>query len=187
MAWRLYMIVESGFCRREFRRFVFSAKASPKCPGPASYHDASVVVERLYLDRDFSMIPDFDTMKDPRWPSHCACGYMFQLDDEWQENRFKLWSGAPDGKEYALRDKLLPPGACRVEDDGLIFVRLPDGEDFCPTFPGMREQWTVSGTPPNLTFAPSINAVGTYHGFVSAGALSDCVEGKKFPQFPATA
>lgn len=179
------MIEPTVFCRREFRRFVFSSK-DKFCP--LGCHDASVVIDdRLFLNADDSTIPDEDVMKDPRWPSHCPCGYMFQLGDEWQDNHFRLWSGAPDGKEYALRDKLLPPGACRVDEDGLIFVRLPDGEDFCPNLTWSKERWTVSGVPPHLTVSPSINAVGTYHGYISAGVLSDDVEKRVFPQFPPTA
>ena len=33
--------------------------------------------------------------------------------------------------------------------------------------------WTVTGTPPAITVAPSINIVATYHGFVQNGIVGD--------------
>jgi len=27
----------------------------------------------------------------PRWPAACACGYVFQDGDEWQDNRSRLY------------------------------------------------------------------------------------------------
>lgn len=33
--------------------------------------------------------------------------------------------------------------------------------------------WTVTGTPPNITVAPSINMVGRYHGFLQNGVLTE--------------
>lgn len=40
--------------------------------------------------------------------------------------------------------------------------------------------WTVSGEPPFITMSPSINIVGSYHGFLQNGILSDDCEGRKF-------
>lgn len=186
MAWKLYPIEPTAFIRRVFRRFVFSGPERV-CPVGYGYHDASVIVEeRSWCDAgtEGSTIPE-DEKADPRWPSHCACGYMFQLDDQWQDNRVRLWSGAPDGREYVLSDKHMPPGAYR-KDDNLLYIRMPDGEDFCPNFPG-REQWSMSGELPLITISPSIHAVGTYHGHIIAGVLGDDGDGRKFTQFPPTA
>lgn len=68
-----------------------------------------------------------------------------------------------------------------------LVVRMPDGTDFCvdsPTFAnGKRGSggWAVSGTPPKITLAPSINLVGFYHGYIIDGVITDDVEGRKFP------
>jgi hypothetical protein len=43
--------------------------------------------------------------------------------------------------------------------------------------------WTVTGEPPLLTVQPSINIPGSYHGYVTAGVISDDVEGRKFEPF----
>lgn len=40
--------------------------------------------------------------------------------------------------------------------------------------------WSVSGVAPNITMAPSINIVGSYHGFLQNGVISDDCEGRKF-------
>lgn len=40
--------------------------------------------------------------------------------------------------------------------------------------------WTVTGTPPNITVTPSINMVGTYHGWLTNGVLSDDLEGRTY-------
>lgn len=77
MAWKLYPVEETHFVRRVFRRFVFSSATERPCPVGYGYHDASVVIEpRSWCgeDENGSMIPE-DDKTDPRWPSHCACGY----------------------------------------------------------------------------------------------------------------
>jgi hypothetical protein len=66
-----------------------------------------------------------------------------------------------------------------------LIVRLPDGTDFCVDGPcynkGKRYGgWAVSGNPPNITLAPSINIVGYYHGWIQNGVISDDCEGRKF-------
>lgn len=38
---------------------------------------------------------------------------------------------------------------------------------------GYYDGWQVSGTPPLITVAPSINAVGRYHGFLQNGIFTD--------------
>jgi hypothetical protein len=49
--------------------------------------------------------------------------------------------------------------------------------------------WTITGDLPNIAITPSINCVGSYHGFVSLidgkGVITDDCEGRKFPLAPA--
>ena len=186
MAWKLYLLQPLPFCRRTLRRFVFSSIA--KCP-LRGYHEASMLVaprdpfdenESLYGTSTIGLLGDL------RWPEKCACGYAFQPTDELQDNRKRLFSGAPDGREYVIDDRDLPPGACRMGDKDW-YVRMPDGEDFSPTLNYGGERWSMVGTPPAISVSPSINCVGSYHGVIRDGVLSDDSEGRKFPQFPATA
>jgi hypothetical protein len=41
--------------------------------------------------------------------------------------------------------------------------------------------WSVTGDLPAITVTPSINFVGAYHGWVTAGVLTDDCDGRKFP------
>lgn len=45
--------------------------------------------------------------------------------------------------------------------------------------------WQVTGTLPNVTITPSINAIGSYHGWVRAGVLTDDCERHGAAQPPA--
>lgn len=51
---------------------------------------------------------------------------------------------------------------------------------FCPDskYTGKENGWTVTGEVPNITVSPSINAVGSYHGWLQNGILSDDLEGR---------
>lgn len=79
-----------------------------------------------------------------------------------------------------------------------IVVRLPPGFGFSPDekYRGLewgdnpeREGWTVEGSIEDgtITVSPSINIVGTYHGSLARGVLSEDVEGRTYPGVPRTA
>lgn len=71
-----------------------------------------------------------------------------------------------------------------------IVVRLPGPVDFCLDSLAWKivdgrsryygDGWNVAGVPPMLTISPSINIVGTYHGFLKDGIILDDVEGRRF-------
>lgn len=42
--------------------------------------------------------------------------------------------------------------------------------------------WTVTGEAPNITVSPSINCVGSYHGYLQNGVITDDCEGRKFDE-----
>lgn len=46
---------------------------------------------------------------------------------------------------------------------------------------GYYDGWTVSGNPPLITINPSVNRVGSYHGWVRNGTVSADVDGRTFP------
>lgn len=60
-----------------------------------------------------------------------------------------------------------------------IWVILPTGRWFCIDMRYYEHEkggwwgdgWSVSGTPPDLTLSPSINAVGNWHGWLQNGEL----------------
>jgi hypothetical protein len=69
-----------------------------------------------------------------------------------------------------------------------MFVKLPDGTEFCIDFcssreigTGRGEGWGCRGEPPAITLSPSINIIGSYHGWIQAGVISDDCEGRQFP------
>ena len=72
----------------------------------------------------------------------------------------------------------------RGERDGkpVWGVRLPDGYVFFSDMESTSSGnlWQVSGEPPNVTVRPSINIVGSYHGWITDGVISDDVEGRTF-------
>lgn len=65
-----------------------------------------------------------------------------------------------------------------------LMVRLPGGIDFCidsrADSPGGETGWHVTGEEPELTLSPSINVMGTYHGYIRGGFITDDCEGRTF-------
>lgn len=70
----------------------------------------------------------------------------------------------------------------------VLWVALPyrDGHyPFCVHSPSTREGpdgagWDVTGEAPNITVNPSINIIGSYHGWIRNGVITDDCEGRKF-------
>lgn len=61
-----------------------------------------------------------------------------------------------------------------------IMVMLPNRDFFCVDSPCYSQEkgsyggWSVTGEAPNITVSPSINMVGRWHGFLTAGILMGC-------------
>lgn len=70
-----------------------------------------------------------------------------------------------------------------------LVVITPDGRWWCldqreydHTRGGWHgEGWAMSGEPPLITMSPSINMVGSYHGWLQNGVLTADCEGRHFP------
>lgn len=120
---------------------------------------------------------------DPRWPTHCVCGYEFTPEDEWQVNQEpvyesadgrKAWTSPAYGREPtpgAMFDTKWRPSD-RKEDGLSISVVCPDGAVWL--IDGQASgggYWTRQGTPPKLTVTPSILTPG-YHGYLTDGILT---------------
>lgn len=141
---------------------------------------------------------------DPRWPTHCTCGYAFVDDDGRSVDTHRLYSGSPDGKLYTLRDA--PAGAMwdawwmrrggyrRTGPDGLfLIVRTPGGDwsvddraSNC-TMPDddVHRCWVRHGDPRTGIVHVDKNGntcgagagsilCGSYHGFLHNGELAAC-------------
>ncbi len=62
-----------------------------------------------------------------------------------------------------------------------LFITLPCGSAFpADGHHETADPWTVTGEPPTLTIAPSINVHGGWHGFIKNGVISDDMGGKTF-------
>ena len=171
-----------AFARHELRRYHPSGDAADTCPLPHGYHDARVVIDEraarplpatLYeeLDRDFPL-------DDPRWPTACACGYVFVADDARQSNHHRLYARSDGGTDTTIEGA--PAGAMwdakwwpRKGPDGLCLVVKTPGGDWIIDGPSKNGGgWTRRGTPPKITVDPSILA-GWYHGWLRDGVLVD--------------
>lgn len=68
-----------------------------------------------------------------------------------------------------------------------IVIVLPDKSRWCPDMRARSEHgqhgdgWEVKGPEGKWTIMPSIHVVGSYHGWVRDGMLTDDIEGHVFP------
>ena len=107
--------------------------------------------------------------------------YRLRPGDMWEVNRVR-WETDRAGLR---RDWLiLSPEYWRDHGDRRppLQVVLPGQNwfDIDSRAGGTDHGWTVTGEPPNLTVSPSINSIGSYHGWLRGGVLSDDVEGRRF-------
>lgn len=68
-----------------------------------------------------------------------------------------------------------------------LFIIMPGLVPFCVDGQtwnhGVHEGgWTVTGEPEALTVTPSINLIGVYHGFLTAGVISDDCETRVYDE-----
>lgn len=175
------------------RRFVFSKDCQTPCTGSKSYHDHTEVIERSvpYPDPDSNgtYIENFDH-DDPRWPTHCSCGYEFQPEAERQAHIRRLFKRSDTGELTSI--EACPPGGMwyadwypdnwRGPDGHTLVVRTPAGDWVVDrgsdTKVGNKGAgWKRTGTAPNITAHPSIGMYGpdgkrwAYHGFLTNGKL----------------
>lgn len=176
--------------RQALRRF--TSRERDICPEPHGYHTAQVPIGHVTMKDALSQPPSLvtDEMKlDPRWPTHCACGYVFQEEDTWQIFQNQIYA-EDNGKEHILREA--PPGA--MWDATWLPYKGPDGKSLAVQTPAGTWQvdgpsynrgkkgpgWTRTGTAPNITVKPSIGMTGNridrwaFHAFLTNGKLVRC-------------
>lgn len=183
------------------RRYRSSREESNPCPLPRRrYHDALVYIGREKTTRNDEHYTNLHHAEefagDVRWPTHCACGYEFLEDDEWQVTCNAMYT---DGHRMWNRVYDLPAGALfnafwrhghfgeRPGPDGIIWnLMLPpngSGTLWCIDGPSTGENpgyWTRTGAAPNFTITPSI-LTGQYHGHVTDGVLTDSLPDRPLP------
>lgn len=201
---RCFFLEPTGQTQVYLRRYHSRASDDAPCPLPAKYHNAMnpFIIEpeerdkQGYICNGLKPVPVHD---DPRWPTHCACGYAFTESDEWQRFTDSIYRRTDTCETMTLRDA--PAGAMWEawwvdqfivpQGEHSLIVRTPGGDweidsqaSNC-TMPedGRQEKhhcWIRHGTPPDITVdkngitcgagAGSIQC-GDYHGFLREGYL----------------
>lgn len=157
------------------------------------YHNKWLAVERGHVHSYPTVYGDVWPHNDPRWPTGCDCGYLFQPTDHWQFCPVDLYRRPDTGQ--LLTQHSAPPGAMldaawradftgyRVGADGILLdVKLPDGTWWCVDGPTTDEHgvkgggWQRTGVIPHVSATPSI-VIGnrsrpSYHGFLTNGVLN---------------
>lgn len=158
------------------------------------YHNQSAIAERGHQHSYPTVHGDVWPHNDPRWPTACVCGYVFQPADKWQFNPDQLYRRLDTGERVTMA--AAPAGAMvdtywqarhslyRKHADGIMLsVKLPDSTWWCVDGPayvnGVAQPggWTRSGAAPLVSATPSIRIGGdgcpmTYHGFLTNGVLN---------------
>ncbi|HEY3499633.1 MAG TPA: hypothetical protein VGK73_33310 [Polyangiaceae bacterium] len=186
---RCFMIEPTDQAEQSLRRYA----SGSKCPGPWGYHNASAAIGVVpYPPSEYSgdgkLGHDFEG--DPRWPTHCVCGYEFVAGDERQDNRERLYRRPDTGESYTLNKA--PAGAMWWADWYASFGFVgADGRTLCVMLPPARsagDHWCVDGRANNSTEIPGWKRTGSapdfsatpsirtphYHGFLVNGWLEPC-------------
>lgn len=203
MTWQCFLVEPSDRERRSLRRYAGYGDGDRTCAvSEMGYHNAESPIEDGPCERDGRgyISQDNDWPRDdPRWPTHCACGYAFAADDEWQLFRDPIYV-APDGSEHVIHGKVAPglmvdafwlhaasQYAGRSPDGRVLMLYLPDGYSWIIDGPSSNgDGWQRTGPPPLITARPSILSPG-YHGWLTDGVLSDDLDGRSYPAIEARA
>lgn len=209
-----FMLTFADECEWGLRRYTSKNESgSPPCPRDGGrwgkVHAATSILGRhpaamittggglvvIGVDSRVSRIP-WPSDDDPRWPTHCECGFAFRDSDprqRWTEMLYRrddtgeltTLSAAPDG---AMWDA--PWNPWKGPDGRSMVVKCPGGSTWMidgrannctlPNDPTHR-CWIRHGEPPRITVdkdgptcsagAGSIQA-GSYHGFLRDGVFT---------------
>lgn len=155
-----FLVEPIGQTARSLRRFVAS-DASKCSAGP--YHNAQVPLDRVPADpmgevaHRAVMAHEVVPQGDPRWPTQCACGYVFSHFDEWQIFPETLFRRVDTGEVMTIAQA--PAGAMWFADwmnEGRVWggdqdrwMRGPDGRCLVVKTPG--GEWLVDSRASNCT------------------------------------
>lgn len=180
--WDCIFVEQIPFGNRTLRRSY--GFAENVCPTHKYGHNATVDIEPGpgelqdgMMDGVWACVKD-----DPRWPTHCDCGFEFTVSNSYKYLDFSAhWRNVATG-EIITGD--LPVGALYYSD--WLSWRGEDGHSLTcvtpvahwnidhPSTPQNRP-WKRTGTPPIVTATPSIlfPSLG-FHGWLTNGVLREC-------------
>lgn len=135
---RCFLLERTALVHRSLRRYRYSDLAKCERSG-YSYHNAEAAIDTVEDVGDAGVSGDLWPHTDQRWPTTCACGYVFQESDQWQLRADHLWRRSDSGLLCLLRDA--PVGAMwnafwladrsseyKGDDGRCLIVRTPGGE-----------------------------------------------------------
>lgn len=154
-------------------------------PNGFGYHNAGWDVDELHAPDVMEYAPM--ARSDSRWPTQCACGYMFSPDDEFLFYARRLY--VDDAEHWTTLDTapvgslwLAPwmtfsvrptPNGLWAGPDGLCVVVRTPGGDWWVDGPGadpQRRGWERTGSPPGITVTPGIQ-MPRWTGRIEQGKL----------------
>jgi hypothetical protein len=168
-----FLIKQGHMAKRELRRYHSAQEGEEPCPGTErSYHSATVEIGTFPLvlaeHGSIAALDPAEYAGDERWPTSCACGFVFPEEDHWQVNQEPIYV-AEDGREMTLREA--PGGAIWIAEwlgehwrvnggtGPAYIIKLPNGTEFIPGSKASNcdrkdedhDCWCVHGEAPNLT------------------------------------
>lgn len=192
MPFQCFWLEPTGRLKVHLRRYASGTKCD--VAGNQGYHQALVRIEDrpAHYTAEGYLASEEPAPNETRWATHCACGYEFKPEDNWQVFIEEYYRRSDNREETTLRDA--PPGAMwdafwmksyrgqlPIPEDGLyLMVRVPGEHEWYVDGPASNGPgWTRTGTVPNITARPSIGSPN-YHGWLTDGVLSDDLEGRKY-------
>jgi len=202
MPYKCFWTERTDRLQRYLRRYATAEDCPAKACG-AQCHDASVRIEDgvgVFDSEGYLQTIERPDKSDPRWLTHCACGYEFKDSDPWQVFHEIIYVDA-GGNEYTTRHA--PVGMMwnaywrrsihASTDDGLIVTIQTPGGEWCIdsvanncTRPDDRIHhcWVRHGDPRtgNIHVDKTGNTCSagagsilcnSYHGFLHNGSLTD--------------
>ncbi len=189
---KCFLLTPTDRVRRALRRYVGGHEGGQCSVNPAGYHNAETPIEDgpaiIGADGCCRTEPREWPRDDPRWPTHCICGYQFAEGDHWQLFYERVYVRSDTGEEVTLRNA--PPGAIweapwmadvwKGHDGKCFYCMLPNGAgEWCIDGPATNGPgWERTGEAPNFTCTPSIGRLDKdnrwmYHGWLRNGELVD--------------
>lgn len=156
------------------RRFVIGRYDCPLSPGRYGYHNRIVDIEDEcdWPSTDFDGVGEERNKDDPRWPTHCYCGYEFSPDDCWQYNKVVIYATIDDSIREIIND--LPPGAMWFENSHSIKtlnVMTMAGKWSIDNYLNTPNGWKWTGNPPEITVQGTAVLFGQYECSLVDGIL----------------
>jgi len=207
MGIRCFYVEPTNKIQIHLRRYKYGEAKVPEHlyqSGHYGYHNVRWLLETKDIDpnKESDLYPSLLPQDDLRWNNVAKCedcGYLFQLEDEWQMFILNVYIDKSTGKEYTLHDKI--PGMMwdatwwsdtdKVGGQYLVVIcpdsfewRIDGRANNCD----MRDDypnhhcWIRQGIPPNITVgkngktchagAGSILSRNGYHGFLTNGEFN---------------